>query len=986
MAQEVIKTIKVETSGADKSVKSLRDNIKQLRDTLLNLEKGTQEYDDTLNQIIKDETELTQVMKAGKDEVAKASKGITSAYVSQKQELRSLKVELEQLQPGTDAYNEKFSRAAEITANLKRQLEMLKYSSNDLGDQLSNIRGIATNMAAGFSAANAAIGLFGGESKEVQQAMLKVQQAMALIQGLQGMDGFIKKTRGLSSAMKTWLTNGKKVTAQTTAQAAATNAAAVATNAETVATETATVAQKGLNAAMEANPIGIIISALAVLLPLIDKFFGITDKIGKFLGKLFNKQKQEAKEMKEITEEAIKDNEAKYGSDWKYTQEGEKVYRDYYDSLLKMYKKDSEEFKEAQREKWEYEREVADRQNKEAEERKKKEEEDRKNAIDAAKAAKDKIAQIEQDYQSKVSNVVSASYTATYKAFRENVKVYVDYFKNISKNLSPANKELKKWIDDYTKAYTTGLDKNLNETELFVRETITLLNGLSSNEIENVVGSDFFNRMFSGLNESEISKKWRSMVATIGDDGGLAIADALKMRMSVEATRLNKQAVALLSDIVENSSDEANKKINDNIIKLFQKTIIPNINDEVSRLQTEINKKVVKLDFEIETGLDFEEFQNAKFVGIDSKAKEFEKATAIYSNSLDKLEAELKYYQQTVDYVDKNGLIPSDAYNEAIKKIEEINIASAQTQLNFFNAQAEIRRKYFDKDLDAIKANADAQLRITNDNYNKLYTSESDYVNLRRELSGVIEERDMQAAEERYNIQKESIQKTIDLYEQQLLEQTLTAQERIEIELKVADLMAEIEEGEVAHTREMNELRIQSFQTWFSYVQDAVGGIGDLIGGLADYYEADIKAKQSNNEISEEQANEMLEKVKALKISEAIISTISGAIGAFMQAVSAYPPPFGEILGGISAAAVTAAGMAQIAQIKQQKPGNSSSPSAIAVPQTNVYQPDYVESPTNDSEISNLRNAYMEQPIWVSVQDIDSAQNGVRVRASESSF
>ena len=205
----------------------------------------------------------------------------------------------------------------------------------------------------------------------------------------------------------------------------------------------------------------------------------------------------------------------------------------------------------------------------------------------------------------------------------------------------------------------------------------------------------------------------------------------------------------------------------------------------------------------------------------------------------------------------------------------------------------------------------------------------------------------------------------------------------------VAELIAEIEEGEVAHTREMNQLRIQSFQMWYSYAQDAIGGIGDLFGGLADYYDADIKAKQANNEISEEQANDMYEKVKKLKIAEAIVSTISGAIGAYMQAVSAYPPPYGEILGGISAAAVTAAGMAQVATIRQQSiGGGGSSVKAMATPQTQVYQPEYTENPTGDNEINNLRNTLYSRPIraYVVESDITESQKRANIRNEESTF
>ena len=346
MAEEIIKIIKIETEGSVKTVKDLKNEIKSLRDDLVNTEKGTKEYDNILNKLVSDQQKLTDVMNAGKstysavddsikglrnqlkslnnvyDELSAADrnsevganllkqiqgvstelkelegetgrfqrnvgdytnaiKSVASEYTSQRSELRALRVELENLEPGTEAYNKAFTRAAEITHNIADQQEMLKYGSSDLGDQLSNLRGIAANMAAGFSAAQAAIGLFGGESEEVQQAMLKVQQAMAIVQGLEGLDGFIKRTEGLSTAIKNWTAQSKSATVQTTAQATATKAAATATKAETVATEGATVAQKGFNAVLKSNPIGFVIGLLTLL---VANWKKVTEWLGKAVG------------------------------------------------------------------------------------------------------------------------------------------------------------------------------------------------------------------------------------------------------------------------------------------------------------------------------------------------------------------------------------------------------------------------------------------------------------------------------------------------------------------------------------------------------------------------------------------------------------------------------------------------------------------------------------------------------------------------------
>lgn len=75
---------------------------------------------------------------------------------------------------------------------------------------------------------------------------------------------------------------------------------------------------------------------------------------------------------------------------------------------------------------------------------------------------------------------------------------------------------------------------------------------------------------------------------------------------------------------------------------------------------------------------------------------------------------------------------------------------------------------------------------------------------------------------------------------------------------------------------------------------------------------------------------------KGLEIADATVSTIKGAVGAFAQASASYPPPYGQIIGGITAGAVTASGLANIAKIKATKYGSGSSASASTPKSMNI--------------------------------------------------
>ena len=158
---------------------------------------------------------------------------------------------------------------------------------------------------------------------------------------------------------------------------------------------------------------------------------------------------------------------------------------------------------------------------------------------------------------------------------------------------------------------------------------------------------------------------------------------------------------------------------------------------------------------------------------------------------------------------------------------------------------------------------------------------------------------------------------------------------------------------------------------------------------MGDIYEEDIKRRQKNGKINEQQAKKEFENVKALQIAQAVINTLAGSVGAFLQASQTYPAPYGQIIGGVAAAAATAAGIAQIAKIQNTEYGGSSSvssPSAAATPVVDEYNPEYTRNITTASDVDTLNAGLENANLYVKVTDIDAAQEQGRVRTSESSW
>ena len=187
--------------------------------------------------------------------------------------------------------------------------------------------------------------------------------------------------------------------------------------------------------------------------------------------------------------------------------------------------------------------------------------------------------------------------------------------------------------------------------------------------------------------------------------------------------------------------------------------------------------------------------------------------------------------------------------------------------------------------------------------------------------------------------------------------------------------------------REYNQKKIQNYQELASY-------IGNVFGSIADIYQQDIESQKQrliDQGKTEEEANAMLEdkfeQSKAFQIAQSTINTISGAITAFMAAQE-LGQPWGLIIGAANAAAVTAAGIAEIQKIRSTSLGSTGTDiqSPQVTPRLAEYSPERTSNLTSASDTDNLANALAKQPVYVKVSDIDRAQKKVQVRDNESRF
>ena len=138
----VIEEIKINTSESTRTVKDLRTQLKGLKDDLLNCEKGTEEYNKTLQQ------------------------------------------------------------AANIQKELKEQMQEVNNSAQDFGQKMGNATKAMAGVSGAITAATGALSLFGIENDEVQKKITATMTSLiGITQGLSKIDDGIKAFKRLTIAI-----------------------------------------------------------------------------------------------------------------------------------------------------------------------------------------------------------------------------------------------------------------------------------------------------------------------------------------------------------------------------------------------------------------------------------------------------------------------------------------------------------------------------------------------------------------------------------------------------------------------------------------------------------------------------------------------------------------------------------------------------------------------------------------------------------------
>ena len=192
---------------------------------------------------------------------------------------------------------------------------------------------------------------------------------------------------------------------------------------------------------------------------------------------------------------------------------------------------------------------------------------------------------------------------------------------------------------------------------------------------------------------------------------------------------------------------------------------------------------------------------------------------------------------------------------------------------------------------------------------------------------------------------------------------------------------AEFRARELAAEKAFYDAKKKQRDGWLNTMVSAAGAVSGILGSIADMYE-------SNTEMTEAEAK----KAKNLRIASATIDMLQGAVTAYAGAQS-LGVPMGPIIGAINAAAVVAAGIANISKIKatdinKDSSGGSASatiPAAVSAPSV-VPQVQETRTITSASEEDRLNQMASEHRVYILSSDLEADREQTRARVAETTF
>ena len=274
MASNIVKkSIQIDAGDTLRTVRSLKQEISDLRDELLNLEKGTEEYDEAQKKLQEDVEDLNEVMGAHKDK----AKDLEGSYNALQNELKELKQAWKETNDEAERdvlgqkINELNNQLKEMDASIgdfHRNVGNYESAWNGLTGVMENGEKITDDLEKGIKAFGTALGMSDKEINRLSKSLKAMKDGFKIAKDIAKAR---EETTKLGTAEAQAAVQGTALATSQKATATAAKTMAVGETAAATATKGLSVAMKGLKAALVSTGIGALIVLVGELIAQLDK-------------------------------------------------------------------------------------------------------------------------------------------------------------------------------------------------------------------------------------------------------------------------------------------------------------------------------------------------------------------------------------------------------------------------------------------------------------------------------------------------------------------------------------------------------------------------------------------------------------------------------------------------------------------------------------------------------------------------------------------
>lgn len=141
-----------------------------------------------------------KVININTGQAQKNVENLTKSFVPLRQQIKQLKDQLSQLEQGTQEYNRVARQLADTQQQMVEIQESAKFSNKDFGQVMQNLTNISAGVIAGINGISASMALLGQSDEDMQKVLQRVTLLMAVIQSFSAIDDAIKSLEGLKNA------------------------------------------------------------------------------------------------------------------------------------------------------------------------------------------------------------------------------------------------------------------------------------------------------------------------------------------------------------------------------------------------------------------------------------------------------------------------------------------------------------------------------------------------------------------------------------------------------------------------------------------------------------------------------------------------------------------------------------------------------------------------------------------------------------------